>query len=177
MSLEYKQIRLRLTNDKEILKQLKRNHAIRTDEQGEVLVLQFDGHEYKFRPGKVLTVNHSTGKALIRSSNVIMGDQLVGPVVFGIEEIGSYELGLEQAPEDAAKATSCPICKLNCHTLPRLSRHLMTQHTKDRADLYPEDEKPIAGLDDVVPIEPEDEVQVSAPSPGEFVAGKSAYTK
>src|SRR5271169_3159725 len=155
MPLEYTQLRLRLTNDKTVIKQLKRNRMLRTDEKGEVLVIQFDGHCYEFRPGKVLTVNRSVGKGLIRSSAIIMGeDQLTGDFSAAIEEIGSYELGVDQAPEDEARATTCPLCKQNCFTLPRLARHLMTAHTKDRADLYPEDEKPVKGLDDLQPVEP-----------------------
>jgi hypothetical protein len=153
MSLEATQLRLRLTNDQSILKQLKKNRAIRTDAKGEFFPIQFDGYQYDFRPGKILTCNRSVGKALIRSSAVIMGDHLVGDYAAGIEEIGSYEIGVDQAPEDEAKATSCTICKLNCHTLPRLARHLMTQHQTDRADLYPENEKPVKGLDDVAETE------------------------
>ena len=152
MSLEYQQLKLRLTNDKEVLKQLKRNHAIKTDVKGDVLIIQFDGHEYQFRPGKVLTVGRNVGKSLIRSSGVIMGDHLTGDYAAAVEEIGSYELGVEQAPEDESRATTCPICKQNCFTLPRLARHLMTSHVKDRSDLYPTDEKPVAGLDDL-PVE------------------------
>ena len=148
MSLEQVQLRLRLTNDATILRKLKKNKAIKTDAKGEYFPIQFDGAVYYFRPGMVITVGKTVGKAMIRSSAVIMGDDIDGEFVAAVEEIGSYELGQETAPEEAAKATSCPICKQNCHTLPRLARHLMTQHTTDRADLYPSDEKPVKGLDD-----------------------------
>jgi hypothetical protein len=143
MSVESTQVRLKLTNNKEILKQLKRNRSIKEDAKGEYFTIQFDSYEYVFRPGKVLTVNETIGKALIRSSAVIMGDHLTGDFLAGVEKIGSYEIGTEVAPEDEAKATTCNVCKLNCHTLPRLSRHVMTAHVKDRSDLYPEDEKPL----------------------------------
>ena len=156
MSIESTQVRLRLTNNQEILKQLKRNKAIRTDAKGEYLPIQFDGYQYDFRAGKVLTVGKSVGNALIRSSAVIMGDHLVGDYAAGVEEIGSYQLGVEQAPEDEAKATTCQVCKLNCHTLPRLARHLLTQHTKDRADLYPAEERPLPNEDKILAKAAED---------------------
>lgn len=139
MSLEATQLRLRLTKDPIVIKQLKKNRAFRSDVEGEYFPIMFDGAEYRFRPGLPLNVGRQVGKALIRSSAVIIGDQLTGDFRAGIEEIGEFELGVE-APVERISTTACPICHQDCRTLPRLARHIMTCKVakQQKPDLYDE---------------------------------------
>lgn len=141
MSVEVKQIRLTLTDDKKTLKQMKLNKVLKMDAKGEVYTRMFDGSIFEFRPGQVLTLNKSIANGLFRDSIIILDDHLTGEMVPCLKKLGEYNLGIEVAPEEASRATSCPICKVDCHSIPRLARHLLAKHKSDRADLFPEEDK------------------------------------
>lgn len=137
MNLDLMQVKLRLTSDKTILNQLKQNKILHKDEQGLFYSLQFDSQEFKFRPGIEIPVAKTIADRLVVDSYIIIGDHLTGAQVPVLERAGSFKLG-EETPEQKAKITACPICNKDQQTLPRLARHLMKAHTKDRPEYYVE---------------------------------------
>lgn len=151
--IEAEQVRLRLTNSKELLKELKRHKALKTDAQGDKLVLQFDGQMFVFRPGIVVTVGARIAKALLRASSVVVGDDLTGEIKPTLETAGRFQLG-EEAPEESNRVTICPVCKKDCYNLVRLAKHIQVAHRTDRPDLYTE-EKTKTDWD--TPIEDDDQ--------------------
>lgn len=131
-SLEPTQVRLGLSKEREVIKQLKINKLWREDKEGPYVALQFDGMEFRFRPGKVLTLGKSVANALYRSSQILIGpDYLNGPISTFLVKQGEFELGQEAAEEPKVSPTTCPICHEDQLTLPRLTRHLMSKHKDD----------------------------------------------
>lgn len=139
-SVETAQVRLTLTNDKKILKQMKANKVLRTDAKGDFYTRQFDAKTFTFRPGTILTVGKLVANGLYRESGIILDDHLTGEMVPCLVKVGEYELG-ERIPDTENPVTSCPICKQDCHSLPRLARHLLAKHRADRADLFNEEDE------------------------------------
>ena len=139
-AIETSQVRLTLTSDKKVLRQMKNNKVLKTDAKGEYYVRQFDSKSFVFRPGTVLTVGKLVANGLFRDSAIILDDQLTGEMVPCIVKVGEYELG-ERIPDEDNPVTSCPICKQDCHSLPRLARHLLAKHKADRADLFNEEDE------------------------------------
>lgn len=132
MSLETQQVKLRLTNDKEVLKALKKKRALKTDERGEKFVVQFDSKSFEFRPGRTITVGKIVANGLRRSSSVIIGDDLTGDIMPVLEVVDTYSLGEEDAGRNP---NICPVdgCGVDCKSLIGLSRHLAgPAHKKDR---------------------------------------------
>lgn len=137
--IETEQIRLKLTEEKDVLKEMKRRKVLKRDQKGDKYIVQFDAQEFTFRPGSTITVGRSVAKALQRSSAIIMGDDLTGDMVSVLVEAGSYKLGDEN---EGAALTRCPVCKKDMGSLTRLSRHISVAHKGERPDLYDDTKKP-----------------------------------
>lgn len=145
-TVESAQVKLRLVHDSfvseegvkgtEILKQLKQNKRISNDADGPYVAMQFDSHEFRFRPGKYVTVPKTAGRALLRESGIIIGSALTGPLVPFLEIFDEFQLG-EQLEVEKKPATACPICGEDQLSFPRLTRHLMAKH-KDQMKEDPE---------------------------------------
>ena len=139
MQVETAQLTLQLTNNKEVLKQLKKNKRLRSDSQGDVYLIQFDGKEIAFRPGVPVTLGYSIARALLRDSRIIIGDQLTGEVELALKEIGKSELGVASA-EQKKSPTTCNVCGVDKGSLDKLAKHLLSAHRRDSASLYSSDE-------------------------------------
>ena len=129
MAFETNQVRLKLKTDKAILQSLRRRKSLKKDEQGEKLILQFNGTEFTFRPGHTVTVGESVGRALLRSSHVIVGeDDLTGAYEPALEVIKSFRV--DEVPEEEARSkTQCPVCGTETYSLARLAAHINDKHT------------------------------------------------
>ena len=102
--VEGSQIALRLTENRDVLDQLRRNKRLVKDKEGkEFLTLQFDSQTFEFRRGSTIALGRSTAKALRRESAVIVGDpsepdyQITGEFMAGLDEVRSFEIGKGQA--------------------------------------------------------------------------------
>jgi len=146
--LESVQFKVGLTKNKDVLKQLRVNRMWRRDERGDYLSIQFDGQEFKFRPGVTFTVGKTVGNALIRSSAVIVGDDpLSDPILPYVEKINEFALGDEDKSSTTSNSSKfvCPFpeCGKDMETAPRLARHMMKAH-KDEVGDDDEDVKAVA---------------------------------
>jgi len=137
MKLEQTQVKLRLVDEKfshfddengqtisgkDIHKQMSKNGVWRNDAKGKYAGVQFDGHEFMFRPGEIIVVGETIANALRRSSRIIVGHQLTGSIVPFLEVAEQYSLG--EADAGNRPATACPICGVDQKTFPALTRHL-----------------------------------------------------
>lgn len=168
--LESVQVKVGLTRDPKILKQLKVNRAIRSDEQGEFVPLQFDAQEFRFRKGRTFTVGKTVANALKRSSGVIVGDDpLSDPFMPFVEFYKEFTLGEEDVNANTGKGAkfACDLCGEDCETGPRLARHMMKKH-KDAVDSIEELDAPI------VPKEPRVKKQLDYNTPIDEQLAKEA---
>lgn len=132
--METEQIKVRLTSDPTVLKQLKKNRAMQKDDISEKYVIQYDSRAFEFRPGRSITVGKNVANGLIRSSGIIIGDHLTGDLRAALIPVGKFNLGIEDPADERKRATTCGVCGYDCETLTRLSRHLIKKHG-DRKDL------------------------------------------
>ena len=143
--IESIQIKLGLTKDRAILKQLKANKLWKEDKEGPYVPIMFDGTEFRIRPGKTLTLGRSIANALYRSSQIMVGnDWLGGEFSAYLERLGEYSItddGQVVGQEDELSPTTCHLCKIDQKTFPRLARHLMESHKDDPRMLDDEDEQ------------------------------------
>lgn len=167
MQLETTQVKLRLVaaddilpgdiEGKDVLKEIKLHKGLRRrDEHGEFISVMFDAHEFKFRPGKAITVGKLVANALRRSSAIMIGpDYLNGPIAPMLVVEKEFELGEESSTP--MTPTTCPVCFEEQKTLPRLSRHL-DKHKKTHPELFEkepdeneesESREPVDGADEV----------------------------
>lgn len=138
--LEAIQFQVTLTKDPRILKQLKINRMQREDVMGPYFSVQFDGQEFKFRPGQLFTVGKTIGNALIRSSAVLIGiDPLSDPYFPFVEKVKEVQLGQADVQSIKKSQFACPICGENMKSGPKLARHLMDKNAhKEDAQLVDE---------------------------------------
>lgn len=134
--IESVQIKLVLTKNPRILKQLKANKLIRDDKNGWYVPVMFDGQEFRFRPNQPITVGKSIANSLYRNSQIMVGKEwLDGEFSAFLERVGEYSLteGMSQSAEalGTASSTVCIFCNKDQKTQPRLARHLMDAHKDD----------------------------------------------
>jgi hypothetical protein len=153
MQIETTQVRLRLVGEKdvfpdgsegrevlnEIKKRNKKEHIWLNDEIGKYISIMYDAHEFRFRPGKAITVGKVVANALRRSSALMIGpDYLNGPILPMIVVDKEFTLGEELV--DGSKPmtqTTCSVCFVDQLTLPKLMRHL-EKHRSDHPELFEE---------------------------------------
>ena len=138
-SIETEQVRLRLTEDKEVLDALRSKGRLKRNpshpRKREELVIQFDAKPFHFAAGEAVIVGRRVANGLRRDSAVIIGDPLTGEVKTAVEEIGSYDM--TQGYEEQRRAvTDCPVCTEKFETVADLGKHLIRDHRQDRPDLY-----------------------------------------
>lgn len=130
---------LRLSRKKDVLTQLRKNGALRKNKESgeEVMTLQFNSQTFDFSPDIQITVGKSIADALIRSSAVIVGDQLTGEIVPSIEAVTTYAAGRGLAQN------TCPYCGEVKETPQSLGQHLLqfcpelkTQKTAPSKKIY-----------------------------------------
>lgn len=128
---ESTQVKLKLTENEEILEAMETYKRFRYDKQkkSKYAVLQFDGREFRFYPGKTITVGKLVANALRRDSAIITDpdNQLTGDILPFVEVVSEYNI-LEGDPTESLPPTACPICHEDQKTYPRLARHLMKAH-------------------------------------------------
>lgn len=120
----YTQVRLRLTEDRDVLNAARRNKIVRNpgDPKKEHIVLQFDSRFFEFYHGKDVVVPEPVANGLYASSGVLVGDPINGGMKGLIEKVESWPLGA------VASKTACPVCGKNQGHLEALVEHLKT-HT------------------------------------------------
>jgi hypothetical protein len=136
--MESNQIVLQLTENKDILAQLRKNKALKraTPEAPEVFTAQYDGKVFSFRKGVPVTLSASAAKALRRSSAVIVGASIDGEYMPALEMVDEFQLGEESATRRKS-LTMCPICLKDMKNIPNLAKHLSSKaHKEDRPDLF-----------------------------------------
>lgn len=117
----------------DILKQMDKNGVWRKDDVGKYVIIQYSGREYRFRPGKLVTVPKNIGDALVRSSHILVGnksDILTNPDVPYLVVRSQHVLGAEDAPAERS-LYECELCGKDCKTLPRKARHYADAHKND----------------------------------------------
>lgn len=111
---------------KEIHAQMTKNQVWRKGANGEkYAVLQFNGQEFQFCPGKLTRVPKNVGEGLIRSSHILVGklsEALTNPEVPFLHVYDEFVLGQEAAKPERSP-TACEMCGEECKTLPRKTRH------------------------------------------------------
>ena len=167
MQLEQTQVKLKLVDNKfnhfdsengqtitgkDIRQQLNKNGVWKNDSKGKYIGVQFDGHEFMFRDGEIIVVGATIARALIRSSRIIVGDQLTGAIVPFLEVVETYALG--QASPSDRPATACPICGEDQKTFPALARHLGKER-KLHPELFKEEKVDWDGDEETKPEEVE----------------------
>jgi hypothetical protein len=149
--IETTQVRLRLVNEKDdfpdgttgkdVLSEIKKRKQLwKNDEHGKYISIMYDAHEFRFRPGKALTVGKLVANALRRSSALSIGpDYLNGPMAPTLVVEKEYQLGDEDSDGNAKPQTmtTCPVCLVEQATLPKLTRHL-EKHKSDHPELFNE---------------------------------------
>lgn len=151
MKLEQTQVKLRLVDEqfshfddengqtisgKDIHKQMNKNGVWKNDAKGKYVGIQFDGHEFVFRPGEIIVVGESIARSLRKSSHIIVGHQLTGAIVPFLQVAETYSLGETDASN--RPATACPICGVDQKTFPALTRH-MGKERKLHPELFKEE--------------------------------------
>lgn len=149
MHIESEQVRLRLSGDKDVLEALRKRRRMDKDEKGQKLILQFDSRAFEFRPGRAITVNKTVADALIRSSAIIVGDDLTGEIRPALERLEIYRIGDEESGGARKSATTCSVCGTDCLSLPALAKHLEKAHIEERPDLYTKPPAPEWEVDSV----------------------------
>lgn len=131
MSVESRQVKLRLTQDKEVLKQLKKNKAIYVDKDGAITYCtQYDSQCFYFKPGIPITFAKSVADALQRSNKVIVGDHLSGDFHNILFSMGEWNLG-EREPDGKNPITTCNECGKDCGNRAALAKHILTHGEPD----------------------------------------------
>ncbi len=129
--VEGQQIALRLTTDREVLDQLRRNKILVEDDEGEVLTLQFDSQTFRFRAGNTIALGKSMANALIRESAVIVGDpndpdyQITGDFRAGLDKVRSFDIGKGQAENVCTFCSETTDANGNLFTPSTLGYHMM----------------------------------------------------
>jgi hypothetical protein len=125
--IESSQVKLRLTDDEDILKQLRKNKALRKNPQTgkESYFIQFDSRSFEFRAGSVIQVGKLVANGLRRASGLIVGDHLTGEIVPALEIVKEFQIGEEESK------TKCPSCDFDGGTLVSLARHIEKSHKRE----------------------------------------------
>lgn len=124
---------------KDIHSAMARRKVWRNDKEGKYVELMFDGRGYTFRPDTSMQMSKRMGEAFVKSSRIIVGkagEDLTAPFVPFIQIVDEFQMG-EQKP---LTPTSCPKCREECKTMPRLARHIMEKHgeEKDAGEVFRE---------------------------------------
>jgi len=120
-----------LLTGKKVLKQMESNRVWKNDRDGKYASVQFNGMEFKFRPGKTITVSKTVGDSLIRSSVIVIGDKkdfLTNPGVPFLVKLEEHVLGTEMQAK-----YSCPDCHVDFENPAKLARHLMDPKAHEKA--------------------------------------------
>ena len=133
--IESQQIVLQLTEDKQVLAQLRKNKKLVNKNGLDTYVGQFDGQIFEFKKGIPVTLNANVAKALRRNSGVIVGEHIDGEILAALDEKAKFQIG-EENPIRRKLMTSCPVCEKDMRSLQALSKHLAVAHKEDRAELY-----------------------------------------
>ena len=139
MSVESRQVKLRLTQDKEVIRQLKRNKAIYLDKDGQITYCcQYDSKCLYFKPGEGINFPKTIADNLQRSNRVIVGDHLGGDFHNILVAVAEWELG-EREPDGKNPATTCGVCGVDQRSIAKLAAHLQkhaNEHKEKRASDY-----------------------------------------
>lgn len=151
--MELQQIRMKLTSDSEVIKQLHENKQFHKDGDAFFIPIMFNSQEIRFRVGDVKTLERDVAKAIYRRAFVIVGDQLTGEIKPMFDIVEEFDLGTKiSAPKFA-----CPECGADQNDARELAAHLATHFT--------EPEPPQVETDDQ---EPEAEPVAASPSRGKY---------
>jgi len=123
MSLELEQVRVTLTKDPEILSMLRTRKQLKKDKDGEYYPIVFNSAELRFRPNRPMVVGKSVAESLVRSSYVILGEDLTGDMTPVIESLDGYNLN-----KFIEERSSCEYCSEDFPTARALSHHLIREH-------------------------------------------------
>lgn len=130
--MELQQIRMKLTSDSEVIKQLHENKQFHKDGDAFFIPIMFNSQEIRFRVGDVKTLERDVAKAIYRRAFVIVGDQLTGEIKPMFDIVEEFDLGTKiSAPKFA-----CPECGADQKDARELAAHLATHFTE------PEPESP-----------------------------------
>lgn len=128
------QVKLRLTENPEVLQALSRNGALRQNEKGEpYLALQFDSQHFHFVKGQEIIVPEPVALGLYRGSGVLIGDAMSGTQQPGVEVVEKWELG-EQEPSRKAKKTVCSVCGEDQGSIKKLVAHMAEEHSEEEEE-------------------------------------------
>jgi len=138
-AIETEQVRLRLTENEDILRELEAHGRLKVNprhpKRRKELVLLFDAKPFHFAPGETVIVGRRVANALRRESQIVVGDHLTGDVAAGVEEIGAYDM-TQGYEEHRRSITACSICEKEFDNVSDLGKHLIKDHRSDRPDLY-----------------------------------------
>ena len=132
-TIESNQVTLRLTQDPEVLQQLRRNKRFATNSQGkEELILSFDSQPFSFSLDGQLTVGETVARALMRSSEVIVGDPLTGDVRPALVNVRRFGVG-----DSTAVLNQCPYCQDSFEKPTQLAAHLFQRRCLKMSQFEP----------------------------------------
>lgn len=131
MSLDNEQVKLALTNDKEVLAAMRSRGTLvkaKKGHEGETLEVMFDSRPIQFRvltngERTILPLSGNVARRLVRDSLVLIGDPLTGEYKPALVEVGRYKIS-EGDPALRFTKTTCPFCRLECRDPRSLASHL-----------------------------------------------------
>ena len=144
MEMELDQVRLALNTEPEVMKILKRRGQFRKDEVSEYVPVVFNSAELRFRPKGNVIVGRTIARALMNSSQIIVGDDINGeltPYLTVLEEIS-----LSAQLDERNKPTyQCEFCRIAPFISTReLARHVISEHSDELGSGEPAAPEPSA---------------------------------
>ena len=140
--LELSQVRLKLTDDPEVLTWLRNNKQFKVDKHNplepEFISVQFNSAEIRFHKGEVKTLGKTVAESLYRRSWVICGDHLTGEMRAYLEIVEEVNLGDLVKPKPKF---SCPVCEKDMITAQNLAYHLSQDHSDEGEGLKAQDDE------------------------------------
>ncbi len=136
--LEMEQVRIQLSEKKEVVDALRNRKQMRRDKEGEYFPVVFNSQEVRFRSGEPKVFGGSVARCLLRSNYIILGDDLTGEMTHVLEPVDSYSLN------DLVGNQKCDYCEKLFETPKRLAAHMAAEHSAElgvNAD-PPESNKP-----------------------------------
>lgn len=131
MSFSMEQVRVALTKDPVLLDMLKKRKQMKRDKDGEYYPIAFNSAEIRIRPNTPIVLDKDTASSLIRSSYVIVGEDLVGDMTPVIEALDGFNLG-----DMISERFKCdfPMCDEDFPTAKALAHHMARNHAEELAD-------------------------------------------
>ena len=87
---------------KDVLRQLSTNNVWRNSPKGKYVAVQYNAQTFKFFEGETMTLPESVGRALRKSSAILVGeDKLNGPIIPFLEVKEKLEMTIAQSNADA----------------------------------------------------------------------------